>query len=625
MIKFMVLSFAVGYHQRILHHEEVLNILHNLFGVLSLDGSHLAERVKPASQEVEATGTLTVQAPLLHREDDIVVAARGRPILEGRPLADGDASREIAAAFRREGSAALTRLCGPFAIVVVNISSRTALLAVDRMGREPLSWGVRAGALVWGASARQVAEQLYGSPEVNQQVIYDFMLNHMIPAPGSAYRGVGKLPRGSYVSVSLRRAESGRYWSPTFVPDEAVPLTTLREDVLRTLERAIRAIGVNAGTGTFLSGGLDSSTVTGLLTRIIGREAKAFSVGFGVEAYNELDYARIAVKKFGCQHFEYQVTPDDVVDLIPKIACAYDEPFGNSSAVPTYCCARLAKDHGADRLLAGDGGDELFGGNERYVRQRTFELYRSTPAWFRHFVAEPWAKLFDPETSWYLFRKASSYVRQAMVPLPDRLQSWNMIYREGPLVVFAPDFLAGIDQEHPWKEMREQWSSCSSGELLNRMLWYDWEYTLAASDLPKVSRMCELAGIDVAYPMLDDAFVELSIRVPARQKVSGHELRSFYKDAVRGFLPDDVITKRKHGFGLPFGTWLKTHKALQELVHESLKALGRYGFFNQSFLARMESEHGSGHASYYGYVIWDLVMLEHWLREQPVSGSVARH
>jgi asparagine synthase (glutamine-hydrolysing) len=304
------------------------------------------------------------------------------------------------------------------------------------------------------------------------------------------------------------------------------------------------------------------------------------------------------------------------VEQVPRIAAAYDEPFGNSSALPTFCCARFAKSHGVDHLLAGDGGDELFGGNDRYVRQKVFEHYGRLPSWLRNALVQPLAERFDPDTSPLLLRKFSSYVRQARVPLPERYESWNMIYREGAAEVFDADLIATVDTAHHLRKMQATWDECPSDDLLDRMLWYDWKFTLADNDLRKVVRMCELADVRVSFPMLDEAVVDLSLQVPSSAKINGNELRSFFKSSVRDFLPREIIDKKKHGFGLPFGVWLKTHRPLQELVYDSLNDLKGRHLLNRKFIERVAEEHREGHASYYGYAIWDLMMLEQWLAQR---------
>jgi asparagine synthase (glutamine-hydrolysing) len=588
--------------------------MEHLFGRSPLDHARVANGPPQNSFARAPHHPVELTAANVHREADAVVAWSGRPRLETGERASHGFGAQILASFRDRGYRCLLDVRGGFALAI--ITRDVAVLAVDRMGIETLSWGTDGTDLVFGASAAAVAEQLFANPEINRQALFGFMLNHMVAAPDTAYRGVQKLLAGTCVELRKDVAVTERYWTPNFARAGRADLREMRDAVLPTIRRAVVATEPDARTGAFLSGGLDSSTVTGVLAEHRSGQAKAFSVGFGVDEFNELEYARIAAAKFRCAHLEYEVTADDIVDALPRIAATYPEPFGNSSAVPTYFCARFAKEHGVDHLLAGDGGDEIFGGNERYVRQGVFERYASVPAWLRGPFIDPLATIFDPERSPWPLRKISSYVRQARVPLPERFESWNLIYREGAENVFAPDFLRSIDTEHPLRKMRETWQSCPSNDLLDRMLWYDWKFTLADNDLRKVSEMCALAGVRVSYPMLDEELIDLSIRVPSSAKIHRGELRTFFKDAARGFLPDETIAKKKHGFGLPFGVWLKTNRRLQDLVYGSLEALKKYGVLHVEFVERVAREHRGGHAGYYGYAIWDMVMLEHWLRKQ---------
>ena len=264
-------------------------------------------------------------------------------------------------------------------------------------------------------------------------------------------------------------------------------------------------------------------------------------------------------------------------------------------------------------LLAGDGGDEIFGGNERYARQRVFDLYRRVPGWVRHGLLQPLMRPVDSENGLLPLRKLKSYMEQASIPLPDRFETWNFVYREGRSRLLDPEFAASVDLDGPLELMREVWSAAPTQQILERMLWYDWRFTLADNDLRKVNTMCELAGIRVSYPMLHPAVVDLSTRVPPRMKMKHLELRSFFKQAMRGFLPDEILEKQKHGFGLPFGVWLKSDARLGDLIYSLLSDLKKRHIVSASFLSELVDDHRAGHASYYGYAIWDLAMLEAWL------------
>jgi asparagine synthase (glutamine-hydrolysing) len=365
--------------------------------------------------------------------------------------------------------------------------------------------------------------------------------------------------------------------------------------------------------GAFLSGGTDSSTLAGMLAEAGGRPPDTYSIGFEADGFDEMSYARIAARHYGCHAHEYYVTPDDVVEAIPLIARAYDEPFGNASAVPTFCCARLARGDGKHLMIAGDGGDEIFGGNARYAKQKIFEWYRAIPAPLRRSVLEPLAERIPGGQGPASLRKLQSYIRQARVPLPERLDAYSLIEREGAATVFDPEFLSGIDVQRPAELAREVYGRTTSDSPVDRMMHLDLKQTLADNDLRKVNRMCELAGLEVRYPMLDQDVVEFSGRLTPDQKVHGLRLRHFFKHALRDFLPPETIAKSKHGFGLPFGLWMRSHRRLGELGHESLRAFAQRRWMRKEFIDRLVAAHESDHATYYGVTIWMVVMLEHWL------------
>ncbi|MEO1202677.1 MAG: asparagine synthase-related protein [Pseudomonadota bacterium] len=324
--------------------------------------------------------------------DDGVVSL----VITGRPRFQGATSPEtvvasLCQAYRDRGVPVLEDIHGPFAIIAVNRQARTCAIAIDRMGIERLAWGVTDGWLNVGTSAAEVAQGLEPNPELNRQALFDFMYSHMVPAPATVFKKVKKLLPGEAIQFSPEGQQGFSLWRPDFSRSTHVDIEELKRETRPVLKRAIERTDPGSRSGSFLSGGLDSSTVTGLLASVQKQSARAFSVGFGVDEFDEMEFARAAAARFQCEHLIYEVTPADIVDLIPRISAAYDEPFGNSSAVPTYCCARLAKEHGVDHLLAGDAGDELFGGNERYVRHRIFEMYYRLPQWMRRSVFEPLA------------------------------------------------------------------------------------------------------------------------------------------------------------------------------------------------------------------------------------------
>jgi asparagine synthase (glutamine-hydrolysing) len=329
-------------------------------------------------------------------------------------------------------------------------------------------------------------------------------------------------------------------------------------------------------------------------------------MGFDAKGYDEMDYARITAAHFKIKLHEYYVTPADVLQAIPLIAQTYDEPFGNDSAVPAYYCAKFARELGMTRLLAGDGGDEYFAGNSRYAKQKVFELYRHVPSPVKS-ILEPLAFNLPP------LRKVKRYIEQAKIAMPERLETYNFLHQTPLAEIFSEDFLAQIDPDQPLQFLKNTYNRTSNDDLIKQMLFLDDKFTLADNDLRKVNRMCELAGVDVHYPMLQENLVAFSTSIPSKWLMQGFELRSFYKEGLRNFLPKATLAKSKQGFGLPFGVWMSSDKELKQFAVASLESIEKRGFLNPAYIKNLIRLHQEGHASYYGTMIWLLVMLEQWL------------
>ena len=532
--------------------------------------------------------------------------------LEALSATDG-AAHALAHGHAEHGTSIFERISGAFSAAILDERNGSAHLAIDRSGICPLAYTVKDNVLVFGSTLKAINSNPIVRPELNRQAIYDYVYFHMVPGPESIYLGQHHLLPGEYLTFSNGKARVDTYWKMHFIEHEKAPFEVLKAEFLSTLLQSVERCARGARTGAFLSGGTDSSTLAGMLGEVTGMAAPTYSIGFEAEGYDEMEYARIASKHFGTQHHEYYVTPKDVAQAIPEIASVYDQPFGNASAMPAYYCAKLAKADGMERLLGGDGGDELFGGNARYAKQRIFSLYDAIPTTLRRSLIEPLsAKLPGNAT---LLRKAKSYVDQASVAMPGRLETYNLLERLGPANVFTPEFLGQVDTGNPLKLLEHTYHGADAKTQLNRMLALDLKFTLADNDLPKVVKTCELARIDVAFPMLDDSVVAFSARLEPRLKLKGTRLRYFFKEALRGYLPDEILTKSKHGFGLPFGEWLKNDKTLQELSKDSLESLSKRGIFRPEFIDEITRLHAENHSGYYGTLIWVLVMLEQWFRK----------
>ncbi len=513
-------------------------------------------------------------------------------------------------AYIEHGEGFIQYLGGAFCFVLLDISDQLLLAGVDRLGQKALYYQQDDHTFTFATDAAALGKDARSA--MSAQGLYNYVYFHMVPAPNTLFEGITKLPAAHMLHVRNGRVTTKRYWQPAFREQldcsEEAAATELRNVLKRSVERAT---GNEPAVAAFLSGGLDSSTVAGMLAENSQGTAHAYSIGFSAEGYDEMAYARITAKHFGLHLHEYYVTPDDVVSALPDIATSYSEPFGNSSALPAWFCARFAAENGVKRLLAGDGGDELFAGNERYAKQQVFERYLALPHMLRQHALEPLIQLM-PDTL-PLSSKAKSFVAQANIPLPDRLQHYNFLHQHAAQEIFSDEFLRHVDTAEPVALQRAVYQAVAPASTLNRMLFQDWQFTLADNDLRKVSRMCEKANVDVTYPMLDDALVEFSTTIPGQLKLRGNDLRYFYKKALTGWLPDATIHKEKHGFGLPFGVWMREHKPLQEMAYDNLLKLKNRPYFKADFIDHAIALHRDGHASYYGELVWILMVLELWL------------
>jgi asparagine synthase (glutamine-hydrolysing) len=581
------------------------------------DGSAVQALCGSRSAAAAAAATGSVH---LHQRDGLVVVVWGRPgindaVLAERAQAQGLANTLAAVWLQGQPERLCQLLSGAFSLAILDERSGEALLAADRMGIQPLSWQLAGETLVFASSADALLRHPLTPPVLDHQGLYNYVYFHMVPSPGTVYQGQRRLMPGEYLHYRQGRVETKPYWRMQFHEEGKRSFAELKEDFLGHLRTSVKEAMGDARVGAFLSGGTDSSTIAGMLTQVGGKPADTYSIGFEAQGYDEMEYARTASRHFGTAHHEYYVTPDDVVAAIPKVAAVFDQPFGNASAVPAYYCARMAQADGVTRMFGGDGGDELFGGNERYAKQHVFALYERVPRLFRKALLEPAVFNFPGGERVRLLRKARSYIEQASIAMPARLETYNLLGRYGPQQVFTADFLAAADIGQPLASLDKTYGRSEAKSLINRMLALDLQITLADNDLPKVMKACELAGVEVAFPFLNDAMVAFSAGLTPQQKLNGTQLRWFFKEALRGFLPDAIITKQKHGFGLPFGVWLQQHKALQELAADSLHDLKARKVVRGDFIEKLVGEHLAEHAGYHGTMVWVLMMLEQWYRQ----------
>jgi asparagine synthase (glutamine-hydrolysing) len=533
-----------------------------------------------------------------------------------------NALRGLVRLYVEDGMAFLERLRGEFTLALWDGREEVLHLATDRFRILPLFYCLEVDKLVFASRMRAILACPFPIKRtINPEAIVDVLAASVIPTPKTIFREVKKLPPGHLLTYRRGEVKLAPYWEINFLEAdgaaEAELARKLRAHLAEAVSIRLAEDGMSSRIGTFLSGGVDSSTVTGVLAQLTERPLKSFSIGFDEQRFNELHYARIAARAFGAEHYEYLVTPRDTYTAIPVLLEAFDEPFANASAIPTYFCAKLAREHEVDVLYAGDGGDELFAGNERYATQRLFDCYHKLPVWLREPLIKPLVFGLADGFRRELFIKGKKYIQRASIPYPERLSSYYLL-RVVPMAELLEDALLemlGRDYD-AYNPIAFYYYKAPARSELERQLYIDLKLAISDSDLFKVTRMAEAACVTVRFPFLDHRLAEFAARVPARVKMRGRHLRSFFKRAYADLLPSEIRAKKKHGFGLPISEWLRTDRRLNEMMHDlvlSPRSIQR-GYFRRKALEALVECHKTDETSFYGTALWNLMVLELWHR-----------
>jgi asparagine synthase (glutamine-hydrolysing) len=557
--------------------------------------------------------TLVVADVDISNMDDIVALV---------PEGSASPGRALSRLCRQDAAGFPNRLRGAFAIALWQPADRRLVLAADRLGFRRIFYAASESGIGFGSHLQDVFGLSELARDIDPDAVYAYLNFGTVPAPQTMYRGVRRLLPGHVLQWQDGSLSLEPYWDVRYTEVPRSRQVAAAALVHHTQE-AVRQALVDADpkhTGSFLSGGTDSSTVVGLMTRLTGERVHAFSIGFRERRYDELPYAELAARHFAAAHYTHIVTADEAFACLPELVGAYDEPFGNNSAIPTYLCARLARQTGMQVLLAGDGGDEIFGGNERYRREHILSRYRLLPSPIRRQLIEPLLRSCPPG-GLSLLGKAQRYVQRASQPNPERFYSSEFFvgHRRGHLL--TRDFLTATTPTWPWDVARRHYDAAQASAELNRLLYVDLKITLGDNDLVKVTRAAELAGIAVRFPMLDHPLVEFTATLPACDKVRGTEKRYLFKRAFASLLPREILAKTKHGFGLPISAWLKTHASFHDLTRDTLlsaRAQGR-GYFATGAVEELFRLHAEDATPYYGDVLWTLLMLELWHRHHEAA------
>jgi asparagine synthase (glutamine-hydrolysing) len=515
-------------------------------------------------------------------------------------------------AYEEFGSACLERLRGMFAFAIWDARSQELFIARDRAGKKPLYYSLTPqGTLIFGSELKSLREHPEFRGELSTEALDSYLTFGYVPDPLTIFRDVHKLAPGHFLRFSRRRVDVQEYWDFPYDDFQAKPAQSEEEclEELRTLlDEAVRVrLIADVPLGAFLSGGVDSSVVVGLMARHTPQPVKTFSIGFHEDSYNELKYARLAAKQFGTDHHEFVVTPD-ICEIVDELVWHFDEPFADSSAIPTYMVSKLAREF-VTVVLSGDGGDELFGGYTRYATDRKRSGYARLPRALRQGVMQPLGSSL-PHGAW-----GRNYIYVMAFDAIDRyIEEVSVFTRLNKRSLYTDDFRRRLGATEAAARFRDHTERSKSKDSLHRLLYLDSKTYLPGDILTKVDRMSMAVSLEARVPLLDHKLIEFVCRrIPSSMKMKGLNTKHLFKRAVSDLVPAEILNRPKQGFGVPIDQWI--NQQLRGRVHETLteSRTRQRGYIEPRYVKVLLDEHERGRRDH-ATELWTLFMLELWQR-----------
>jgi asparagine synthase (glutamine-hydrolysing) len=532
-------------------------------------------------------------------------------IRRGHKFQTGTDTEAIVHLYEDEGERCVERLRGMFAFAIWDKRERKLFIARDRVGVKPLHYCLAGETLVFASEIKSLLQHPAVTREVNLEAISDFLTFGYVPDPASAFQGIFKLEPGHTLTFKDGRLSTRRYWDFQYnqnggdesVHEESYYTERIRELIAESVR--LRLIS-DVPLGAFLSGGIDSSTVVAMMARQMDRPVKTFSIGFTESSFDELHYARITARHFNTEHHEFIVTPD-VCKIVEEIIWHHDEPFADVSSIPTYIVSKMAREH-VTVILSGDGGDELFGGYDRYLVDRNREVFERIPRLLRRNLMLRASRALPRATYGKNFLRNIALDSDARYV--DSISCFDQDAKRNLLSPNVRHWLAGRDSSDAFRRLL---AAPHSSERLDHLLYLDSKTYLPGDILTKVDRMSMAHSVEAREPLLDHKLIEFVQTIPASLKLRGSVSKHILKSAVRGLIPDEIINRQKQGFGVPIRRWFNNE--LRELLYDTLTdcRTQQRGYFNQKAVEEILDEHRRGRRDNSTH-LWGLLTLELWHR-----------
>lgn len=532
---------------------------------------------------------------------------------KGHQFATQGDGESILHLYEDHGVNCFEHLNGMFSIGLWDSNRHRFVLARDRIGQKPLYYAISDNRLVFGSELKSIAEVDGVCSEIDPAAIDEFLTYQYVPHPGTIWKGVRKLAPGHFAVFENGSLTVHRYWN--FDPSIERPISanqaqeTLRDLLTDSVNLRMQS---DVPLGAFLSGGIDSSLITAIAAKQSSTPVRSFSIGFPVADFDETAYAAQVAEHVGTQHQRFEVMPSGV-DVIDQLVWHYDEPFGDSSAVPTWYLSELTRKE-VTVALSGDGGDELFAGYERYRAlwlssrlQKMFPIHKLPGLGFVQ-------RLPDSDRRRSFVRRGKRFLEAMGQPAARRYLNWLQIFPESLRAsLYTDDFLASLPGDDPFEFLDSNWTKSEGRDLVTRASTTDLLSYLPCDLCTKVDIASMAHGLEVRQPLLDHRVVEFAASLPVQLKFRGQRGKLILQDTFGDLIPKSIFTRKKMGFGIPIAGWFRNE--LKPLVHETLLASDARiaPFFRPDMVAKLVRSHESSEQNH-GYRLWNLLILEKWLR-----------
>ena len=575
-------------------------------------------------QRLRVVDLVTGDQPIYSEDGSVVVVLNGeiynfRELREelrarGHRFATAGDTEVIVHLYEEHGVDCVRHLHGMFAFAIWDKRRHRLLLARDRIGKKPLFYTIRQGGVCFSSELRSLMEDHDIPRVVDPRAVDCFLASGYVPSPLSIFKDVRKLPPAHTLVLEDGKVSIDRYWRLDFSRKlEVADPRELHEPIREHLSAATRRRMIaDVPLGAFLSGGIDSSAVVGAMAQESSAPVKTFSIGFESEAFDELQYARQIAELFGTEHTEFVVRPD-AIEIVPKIVRHYGEPFADPSAIPCFYLSELTRSQ-VTVALNGDGGDEAFGGYTRYVANRLGARLDRIPAPLRRAIAAQAGRLDGGDIASFSNKARRLMEGLPLGPLGRYEQYMARLDTAGRSRLYTDEFAAVVASSPDPEIIARAWRDASGDDVIDVMLEVESNTFLPGDLIPKIDIATMAYALEARSPLLDHQVLEFAASIPAELKVHGREKKWIFREALRGWIPDDILDRPKQGFTVPIGEWFRND--LRGMVRDVLldpNTLDR-GYFRPDTVRSMLDRQAAG-ADVENMPLWSLFMFELWHRE----------